>query len=426
MFEHSRLNLARWFSLSMGSILVVFAGILYTWSARSRLYSFDQELYNTSQVIASGVEEITFDAQYHIDLEDAPILGRDSIKLDTNIVFARWYTPDKKLLQFMGEIPTPVLETTLGFQTLQGIESAPLEPLRQLTLPVYRDDRLLGYLQVAASLTPVMSPLQQLRVFLGIGLPITLAAIAGTGWFLGGKAMSPIRNAYHRLQQFTADASHELRAPLAAIISNAQLGLMEPTSPTEQTHCLKTISITGESMSTLVGHLLFLARHQGNLPAEVFQPIDVVALLKTIKTNYAPRLMAQNLHFDSMLPDGSATVQGEHGLLQQAIANLLDNACHYTPTGGMIRLKCQVQACWIVIQVEDSGIGIPAADLPHIFERFYRVDQHRSRQAGGFGLGLAIVHQIVELHGGQLKANSQLQQGSQFEIRLPLAADYIP
>ena len=136
--------------------------------------------------------------------------------------------------------------------------------------------------------------------------------------------------------------------------------------------------------------------------------------------------MAQNLHFDSMLPDGSATVQGEHGLLQQAIANLLDNACHYTPTGGMIRLKCQVQACWIVIQVEDSGIGIPAADLPHIFERFYRVDQHRSRQAGGFGLGLAIVHQIVELHGGQIKANSQLQQGSQFEIRLPLAADYIP
>lgn len=179
-------------------------------------------------------------------------------------------------------------------------------------------------------------------------------------------------------------------------------------------------------MSTLVGHLLFLARHQSNLPPEMFQPTDVVALLKTIKTDYAPRLLAQDLHFESILPDGSATVQGEQGLLHQAITNLLDNACHYTPTGGMIQLKCQVQASWIVIQVEDSGIGIPAADLPHIFERFYRVDQHRSRQAGGFGLGLAIVHQIIELHGGKIKVKSQLKQGSQFEIRLPLAADFTP
>lgn len=419
MFEQSRLNLARWFALSMGSILVAFAGVLYLWEARERLYFFDQALYNSSQVIASGVEEITYGDQRRIDLEDAPLLGSDAIKLDTNIVFARWYTPEKALLQFMGDIPAPTLETELGFQTLPGHEAG--RALRQLTLPVYQDGQMLGYLQVAASLDPVALPLQQLRLFLGIGLPIALATIAFTGWLLGGRAMQPIRLAYQRLQQFTADASHELRAPLAAIISNAQLGLMEPTSPAEQADCLRTISEAGESMSTLVGHLLFLARHQGQLPPEAFQPTDVVDLLAAMAADYTSRTAAQELHFEVTLPEGTALVQGEPGLLRQAIANLLDNACRYTPAGGTIRLIGQIQPRWVCIRVEDSGIGIPVEDLPHIFERFYRVDKERSRLAGGFGLGLAIARQIVELHGGHIKVTSQMQQGSQFQIRLPLA-----
>lgn len=421
MFEQSRLALARWFTLSMGSILVVFAGVLYLWEARERLYFFDQSLYNSSQVIASGVEEITYGDKRHIDLENAPLLGSDAIKLDTNIVFARWYTPEKDLLQFMGNIPAPIMDTELGFKTLHDPESAPEAALRQLLLPVYRDGRMLGYLQVAASLASVTLPLQQLRLFLGIGLPIALATIAFTGWLLGGRAMQPIRLAYQRLQQFTADASHELRAPLAAIISSAQLGLMEPTSSIEQADCLKTISEVGESMSMLVGHLLFLARHQEQLPPESFQPVDVAVLLASIGADYSHPMAAQAIHFEITLPEGTALVQGELGLLRQAITNLLDNACRYTPAEGTVRLIGQLQLRWVCIRVEDSGIGIPAEDLPHIFKRFYRVDRERSRQAGGFGLGLAIVRQIVELHGGQIKVTSQVQQGSQFQIWLPRA-----
>lgn len=430
MFNRSRLTLTQWFTLSMGSILVLFSGVLYLWEARSRLYFFDQGLYNTSEVIASGVEEITFKSQRRIDLEDAPLLGRDTIRLDADVVFARWYTPEKKLLQFMGDIPASRLTGEPGFQTLQNIEFASDSPLRQLTLPVYRDDRLLGYLQVAASLNPVTMSLQQLRLFLSIGLPFALAAIACTGWFLGGKAMRPIRSAYQRLSQFTADASHELRSPLAAIISNAQLGLMEPTSLTEQTNCLKTISATGEVMSRLIERLLSLARYQENPLFEGFQSTDVVGVLNDIGTNYAPRLTAQDLRFEKRFPD-TAVVQGDAKLLYQAISNLLDNACRYTPEGGTIRLVCQRQSRWIVIQIEDSGMGIPKSDLPHVFERFYRVDPGRSRslspkasrQADSFGLGLAIVHQIIELHGGQIKVSSQLRQGTLFEIRLPLKAD---
>lgn len=424
----------------MGSILVVFASLLYLWETRSRLYFFDHGLYNTSQVIGSGVEEITLGSQRYIDLEDAPLLGSDTIKLDTDIVFARWYTPEKKLLQFMGSVPASILDEDLGLQTIQNPEFASSTPFRQLTLPVYRDNRLLGYLQIAAPLTPVIESLQQLRLFIAVGLPIALLLIACTGWYLGGRAMQPIRSAYQRLQQFTADASHELRAPLAAIISNAQLGLMEPTSSAEQTDCLKTISATGESMSQLVARLLFLARHQGNLQAETFQRVDVIALLTSIKTDYATQLAEQGLNFElnfepsfeGHFSSAAAVIQGESGLLYQAIANLLDNAMRYSPTGGTISLKCQVQTRWVVIQIEDAGVGIPQADLPHIFERFYRVDKVRSRghtgdklqsEASGFGLGLALVRQIVELHKGKIEADSQLAQGTRFTIRLPLATN---
>jgi two-component system, OmpR family, manganese sensing sensor histidine kinase len=420
MFEHSRLNLARWFTLSMGSILVVFAAVLYSREARDRLYAFDQALYSTSQVIVSGVEEITYGDRRRIDLEDAPLLGSDAIRLETPIVSARWYTPEKQLLQFMGAIPRATLEDRLGFQTIA--EAHPRQPkrLRQLTLPVYREGQLLGYLQVAASLESVELPLQQLRLFLGVGVPVALGSIACVGWWLGGMAMQPIRAAYLRLQQFTADASHELRAPLSTIVSNAQLGLMEPTSPEEQAACLQIISEAGESMSALVGHLLFLARHQGQLPPQAFQPVDLTALLAGLAEAYTRRATAQDLRFEATLPGVPVVLQAEADLLRQAVINLLENACRYTLPGGTIHLRGELQSRWFCIGVDDTGIGIPEADLPHIFERFYRVNQARSRQSGGFGLGLAIARQIVELHGGQIKAQSQPQQGSQFEIRLPL------
>lgn len=420
MFDRSRLNLARWFTLSMGSILVVFSGLLYVREARDRLHFFDQALYSTSQVVASGVEEVTYGDIRQIDLENAPLLGSDAIKLDSTIVFARWYTPEKQLLQFMGDIPASTLDEIMGFETLEGATSSPGERLRQLTLPVYREGRLLGYLQLAASLDPVELPLQQLRLFLVMGVPIALGTIAYTGWVLGGIAMQPIRESYQRLQQFTADASHELRAPLAAIVSNAQLGLMEPTSLEEQTACLKTISEVGESMSGLVGHLLFLARHQGKLPPHVFQSVDLQDILSPVVEAYTPRIADQGLRFEVVLPTVPAWLHAEPDLLRQAVVNLLDNACRYTPSGGTIALQCEVHPRWVSIRVEDSGIGIPEADLPHIFERFYRVSKERSRQSGGFGLGLAIARQIVDIHGGQIKATSLVQQGSQFEIRLPL------
>jgi signal transduction histidine kinase len=113
-------------------------------------------------------------------------------------------------------------------------------------------------------------------------------------------------------------------------------------------------------------------------------------------------------------------VLGDVGLLRQAVVNLLDNACKYSPAGGQVQLRLFTQSHWAVIEVLDNGIGIPEADLPHIFERFYRVDKKRSRKTGGYGLGLSIVQQIVSAHGGHISVKSVVEKGSTFQIILPL------
>ncbi|GAB4476807.1 MAG: HAMP domain-containing sensor histidine kinase [Elainellaceae cyanobacterium] len=431
LFNRSRKNLSAWFTLSMGTILVIFAALLYGREVRDRLHTFDADLYQTAQIMAGGVEEIEYQSIRRIDLESVPLLGSDTLVLDTYLHFARWYTPDRQLLQFVGEIPAAMLDAPIGFVTLSngdanladrpsGLRLRTPQQIRQLTLPVRRGDEVLGFLQIAAPLDPVQEPLRELRLFLSIGLPVALGAIALTGWILGGIAMQPIRQSYQQLQQFTADASHELRAPLAGILSNAQVGLMEPVDLQEQSDRLHTIVEIAESMSALVGQLLFLARQGGHLPPDVLHPVDLGQLVRQLADDTQAQAAAHQQTLQCTVPEAAVSVFVEPQLLQRAIANLLHNACRYSPAGGTIELILTQQPGKAILQVKDTGVGIDAADLPHIFDRFYRADTVRSRQTGGAGLGLAIVRQIVEAHQGTISVTSRIHHGSTFEIQLPL------
>jgi signal transduction histidine kinase len=227
-----------------------------------------------------------------------------------------------------------------------------------------------------------------------------------------------------QLQRFTANASHELRAPLSAILSNAQVGLMAPAEnavPPRQR--LEKIVDLAKSMSHLVSDLLFLARHDGVSLQESFQSTDLVNLLDTIAAEWQPQAASQSLTLLWDLPNHPVWVMADPNLLRQAVINLLSNACRYTPANGKVQLRLLVKGDRTLIQVEDTGIGIPAEALPHIFERFYRVDKTRSRGTGGFGLGLAIAQQIIHAHNGQITVTSAVGQGTLFEVEMPLGRD---
>ncbi|MCX7594346.1 MAG: ATP-binding protein, partial [Fischerella sp.] len=361
-----------------------------------------------------------------LDLENVPLLGSNVPPLGTEFVYARWYDTKGELVQFFGTTPEMQLTIVPGFHTLKttfySSKGTPTVTwLRQLTLPVYQDSLLIGYLQVATPLAFVQNNLAQLRLVLLLTVPVTLGAIGLAGWCLGGIAMQPIRDNYDQLQRFTADASHELRSPLSAIISNAQYGLIsQSSSPQMQRQRFEKILDVAKSMSTLVNNLLFLARHAGRLSPASLQEVDLKNELLRIADEYATQEAAKHLNLTYTLPTTSVIVLGDTNLLCQAVVNLLDNACKYTPAGGQVQLRLFTQSNWAVIEVIDNGIGIPEADLPHIFERFYRVDKKRTRKTGGYGLGLSIVQQIVSAHGGHTSVKSILDKGSTFQIVLPL------
>jgi signal transduction histidine kinase len=420
MFNRSRRHLAHWFTLSMGSILLVFAAWIFYQRAVQRLEESDRLLYKKARVMAANIDYRQQPGGEPIDLSDVPILGKHPPPTDTDLVYVRWYAADGKLRRFYGTQPPDQVQAIAAFETLQG------EPqwLRQLTLPVDYNGRILGYLQIAIPLTDAQTALSDLLIVMMVTVPLTLGAISITGWVLGGLAMQPIQDTYLQLQRFTSDASHELRAPLATLLSNAQVGLMSPIKAGELKHRrLEKIAETAKSMNQLVTDLLFLARQSGQLDPRSVRSISLNDLLKNAIAAPMIQSAAQHLTLQLQLPEKEVIIQGNLDLMQQAITNLLTNACKYTLAGGTVFLRL-IDYPRLLIQVEDTGIGISESSLPHVFDRFYRVNEERTREKGGTGLGLAIAQQIVEAHGGRLTVSSQTGKGSLFQIELPLSRTF--
>lgn len=314
-------------------------------------------------------------------------------------------------------------------------------------------------LVIAQPMDRIIAALGALQAILAIAVPLTLVLSAWGGLFLVRRALRPVdqmiattreieetdlarrvviraddelgrlartlnamldrlQSAFRRQRQFTDDASHELRSPLSVIEAEATLALRRERSAADYRDAIATIAEEARTMNRLIDQLLTLARSDAGEEKLEPEPVDMaaiaqetVAAMQPVADEKAVRLVAE--------ASVSGVVDGDPIRLRRVMANLVDNAIRHTPKNGSVRVAVSSTKAEVRIEVADTGAGIPEKDLPHIFERFYRVDKARSRTEGGSGLGLAICRTIVAVHGGSIDVASEEGVGSCFVVRLP-------
>ena len=467
-----RVRLALWYGGLFAVILLLFGLLTYALHVRGHYEDRDRLLLASASHAMTGMPsgglhlgsggpslEVAlrlYDAAGRLQ-EDAP-MGEAPPALDPRAILAEpagpAYDPLAGLAPAFDPAPAPMGGAF-------GVLGDPPQRWRAYVVPIQHDHTLAGYI---AALTPLEHLDASIRAFraslLALGVVGLAAALAG-GWAIAGRALEPIdrmtrtartiadaRDISHRVaapaqrdergrlaetfnamlasieesartqQRFVADASHELRAPLTAIGGNLELLRRQPDMPdAERTEVLGEVEREAQRLTRMVADLLALARADTGADIQR-QPVDLDAVV--LETFQAARPLAhgQDLRLDPFEP---VRARGDADRLRQLVLILLDNAIKYTPPGGRIGLglrQCDNQA---EIVVCDSGVGIPAEALPHVFERFYRADPARGRDPGGTGLGLPIARWIVEQHGGTIAIASQLGQGTTVTVTLPLS-----
>jgi heavy metal sensor kinase len=227
--------------------------------------------------------------------------------------------------------------------------------------------------------------------------------------------------AFKKITQFTADASHELRTPVAVMRTRAELSLRKARSADEYRDVIAEVLTELEKTSGLIEQLMFLARADSGAETLRFSATNVAEVLREACHQGSALAEAKQVAFQEQISGDSMWIQGDAGSLRRLFLILIDNAVKYTPANGQVEVSLQRNNGYVVAQVRDTGIGIAEADLPNVFERFYRADKARSRESGGVGLGLSIGRWITEVHAGTIEVHSSPGRGSTFQIRLPIA-----
>ncbi|HRJ41271.1 MAG TPA: HAMP domain-containing sensor histidine kinase [Caldilineaceae bacterium] len=336
---------------------------------------------------------------------------------------------------------------------------------RLISVPVPLSGQTAAYLQVARSMEPIDEALNALLVLLLFSGPIVMLLALAGGYWLAGRTLAPIERlrqeaaaisastveqreslsnhlpddevgrlartfddmltrlatSFQRQRRFTADASHELRTPLSILRGEVDVALEKPRSPAIYVETLHSIQAEVERMSRLVSDLLVLSRRDNDQLVLQKASVDISELLRNLTAQVSEQNEAEGMSFTSDLP-ARLLLCADLDRLIQLFLNLLDNVMAHAP-GSQVSITASGSGNWVHVQVADTGPGIPPEHLPHIFERFYRVDPARSRARGGSGLGLAIAKEIALAHGGDIDVSSPAGGGTVFVVNLPLAAD---
>ncbi len=278
-----------------------------------------------------------------------------------------------------------------------------------------------AFLQIGRSIESEEGALSQLRIVLLAVLGVAVVPSVVGGYLLSGRALRPIKAAVDSQRTFVADASHELRTPVAVVRTNAELLERHLASPrgVSQGDAVTVADILSESerLGKMVDQMLTLAQADAGQAALLSEEVALDEVAENVGRSMNALAVSRGVDLRTRI-EGRVEVRGDRERLRELLVILVDNAIKYTEPGGRVELALRRKHRSGIIVVSDTGHGIPAESLPHIFDRFYRVDKARSRESGGTGLGLAIARQIVDTHGGTIGVQSELGKGTTVTVEL--------
>lgn len=445
-----RVRFALWTSSLFLAILAFFGVYVYFSMARGLSAAMDNSLTINASQVAAGLDI----ANGKLILSDSLMEAPENADLRGSGFTIRILSPQGVSIQEFGSFRNLPVSLDQSFATFS--DPAANITVRIYSQPVYDNNQLVAIVQVAQSLDDIQNTLQRLLVTLLVSVPILVIIAGVSGYFLAARALAPIDqitsttrrisgedlsarlnisvtddevgrltqtlndmlarldDSFQRERQFTNDASHELRTPLTAM--QAILGMIREKrrTPKEYEQALDDLTEETDRLRTLVENLMRLARGEKR-SNNLHKRVDISTLISDVADSLRPLAEAKNLTLICDIPE-TLTMLGDSDELIRLFVNLLDNAIKYT-AHGKISITAQKKAKEIAINIEDTGIGISPEHLPHIFDRFYRVEE--SRVTRGAGLGLAIAQEIAIAHHGIIEAHSIRGGGTTFTVRLP-------
>jgi heavy metal sensor kinase len=459
LFRSLRARLTLWYVILLAITLAAFCGGVYIAMRESLYANLDDSLESRAEIVAGIVTE-----EGVLDVEGVMIPG-DPVEGEE---FARVYDSsgevvlDNSARQFRPPTDPDAVSAALAGQATRRNLDMEQTDLRVLTEPLRTADGIVGTVEVGLSKEEVQSTLNELLVIIAVAYPVALIVAALGGVFLAGRALSPIDRltrvarrisaedlsqrldmrlpddevgrlastfdemiarldeAFRRQRQFTADASHELRTPLTAIKGQTEVALQRDRDADTYREVLSKVNGEVDRMIRLVGSLLTLARADAQQIPVGRESMNLVEVVTDAVEQVRPAASGKGISLN-VESNSEVRLKADQDLILQLMLNLLDNSVKYTPSGGAIEISLRAAGGQAEVSVSDTGPGIPPEHLPHIFDRFYRVDKARTRAEGGAGLGLSISRWIAEAHGGTLRVESARGQGSKFTLSLPVS-----
>jgi heavy metal sensor kinase len=452
-----RVKLTAWYSGVLALTFVVFGTAAYFAMLTSIETTVDEGLRDRSagirelmtRVLPQGSERVADELREHSELREEGDLSQVS---DEN---GHWVYRSS-LMEHFG-----VPMARAGAPALVSLRLKDM-PLRVLTSEVRLGERTY-HVQVAMPMDDFYDALDHFRWLLLLLSPLLLIIASAGGYWMSRRALLPVDEitraaqsishknissrlavpqsrdelqrlaetlndmlqrldvAFKKITQFTADASHELRTPVALMRTAAELSLRRPRTENEYREALSQILREVERTSGLIEKLMLLARADSGAEALKFARIDLAENLRGACQQGQTLADAKQIRFQHQISNSHIFVDGDAHALERLFLILIDNAVKYTQSGGQVTASLKDSDSFAVVEIRDTGIGIGEEDLPHIFERFYRADKARSREMGGIGLGLSIGQWIAQAHGGLIEVESVIGQGSVFRVRLPVS-----